>query len=172
AFTVGEDIFFADGAYDPESRSGKKLLAHELTHVVQSWQGRSDAAGDALRVSRPGDSLEQEADAVAERVADNAGRTGRSDGPQRTGGSAHSDGAARGDDKPARTGRNKRGARPVEPKPTAAGGRTLQRKAAAARTDARSINATTIQPTLRRQIQHHPSGAHNAVGNARGEFHN
>ncbi|HEY6179857.1 MAG TPA: DUF4157 domain-containing protein, partial [Kofleriaceae bacterium] len=79
AFTVGEDIFFADGAFAPESRAGQKLLAHELTHVIQNWQGRGDSGGGAVRVSRPGDSLEQEADAVAERVADSAGRTDGTD---------------------------------------------------------------------------------------------
>jgi Domain of unknown function (DUF4157)/Regulator of G protein signaling domain len=35
AFTTGKDIFFRQGAYDPSSRGGQELLAHELTHVVQ-----------------------------------------------------------------------------------------------------------------------------------------
>jgi len=35
AFTTGNDVFFRDGAYQPSSDSGKKLIAHELTHVVQ-----------------------------------------------------------------------------------------------------------------------------------------
>jgi hypothetical protein len=35
AFTTGNDIFFNEGQYNPGSESGKKLLAHELTHVVQ-----------------------------------------------------------------------------------------------------------------------------------------
>jgi len=35
AFTTGSDIFFKDGAYQPGSDSGKGLIAHELTHVVQ-----------------------------------------------------------------------------------------------------------------------------------------
>lgn len=35
AFTTGQDIFFRQGAYQPESRGGQELLAHELTHVVQ-----------------------------------------------------------------------------------------------------------------------------------------
>ncbi len=35
AFTTGQDLFFKQGAYDPNSRSGQELLAHELTHVVQ-----------------------------------------------------------------------------------------------------------------------------------------
>ncbi len=35
AFTVGRDIYFNSGAYNPRSAEGKKLLAHELTHVLQ-----------------------------------------------------------------------------------------------------------------------------------------
>ena len=40
AFTSGNDIYFNEGKYSPESDSGKHLLAHELTHTVQ--QGASD----------------------------------------------------------------------------------------------------------------------------------
>ncbi|WOD37085.1 DUF4157 domain-containing protein [Nodosilinea sp. E11] len=35
AFTTGQDIYFRQGAYEPGSRSGQELIAHELTHVVQ-----------------------------------------------------------------------------------------------------------------------------------------
>jgi hypothetical protein len=35
AFTVGSDIFFAAGQFQPGSPEGTQLLAHELTHVVQ-----------------------------------------------------------------------------------------------------------------------------------------
>jgi Domain of unknown function (DUF4157) len=35
ALTYGKDIFFDTGKFDPKSREGKKLLAHELTHVLQ-----------------------------------------------------------------------------------------------------------------------------------------
>ena len=35
AFTVGRSIHFADGQYDPSNSAGQRLLAHELTHVVQ-----------------------------------------------------------------------------------------------------------------------------------------
>lgn len=35
AFTIGKDVVFGSGQYSPESSSGKQLLAHELTHVVQ-----------------------------------------------------------------------------------------------------------------------------------------
>ncbi|MBA4055212.1 MAG: hypothetical protein C0490_10905 [Marivirga sp.] len=39
AFTVGNDIFFNEGRYQPQSKQGAGLLAHELTHTVQ--QGAS-----------------------------------------------------------------------------------------------------------------------------------
>ncbi|WP_215225664.1 eCIS core domain-containing protein [Echinicola shivajiensis] len=41
AFTHGNDIYFNEGKYDPESTSGQHLLAHELTHTIQ--QGSSSA---------------------------------------------------------------------------------------------------------------------------------
>lgn len=39
AFANGNDIYFNEGKYNPNSQSGKHLLAHELTHTVQ--QGKS-----------------------------------------------------------------------------------------------------------------------------------
>ncbi|MEJ6485262.1 DUF4157 domain-containing protein [Nostoc punctiforme UO1] len=39
AFTTGQDVFFRQGAYEPESRGGQELIAHELTHVVQQDGG-------------------------------------------------------------------------------------------------------------------------------------
>jgi Domain of unknown function (DUF4157) len=35
AFTTGQDVVFGNGEYSPNSSKGKKLLAHELTHVIQ-----------------------------------------------------------------------------------------------------------------------------------------
>ena len=35
AYTVGEDVVFGAGRYSPETAAGRKLLAHELAHVVQ-----------------------------------------------------------------------------------------------------------------------------------------
>ena len=35
AFTVGDQIVFAAGRYAPNSREGRRLLAHELTHTLQ-----------------------------------------------------------------------------------------------------------------------------------------
>ena len=38
AFTTGNHIFFKKGAYNPASEGGQKLVAHELTHVIQQKQ--------------------------------------------------------------------------------------------------------------------------------------
>jgi len=40
AYTVGEHVVFDAGRYSPNSIEGRKLLAHELTHVVQQSSGR------------------------------------------------------------------------------------------------------------------------------------
>ena len=40
AYTSGHDIVFNEGQYAPGTESGKKLLAHELTHVVQQKSGK------------------------------------------------------------------------------------------------------------------------------------
>jgi len=37
AFTVGRDVVFHTGQYAPRTAAGRRLLAHELTHVVQQW---------------------------------------------------------------------------------------------------------------------------------------
>jgi hypothetical protein len=65
AFTTGQDIFFSPGAYNPATSSGRELLSHELTHVVQ--QGGSRVQGKLI-LGEPGDQYEQEAEAVARKV--------------------------------------------------------------------------------------------------------
>ena len=68
AFTVGSDIFFGRGHYRPGTRDGDRLLAHELTHVVQqssdSLQARQIEPG--LRMGQANDCYEQEAVRVAD----------------------------------------------------------------------------------------------------------
>ncbi|HEV7388488.1 MAG TPA: DUF4157 domain-containing protein [Gemmatimonadaceae bacterium] len=39
AYTVGRDVVFGSGQYAPETTDGRRLLAHELTHVVQQRTG-------------------------------------------------------------------------------------------------------------------------------------
>lgn len=50
AYTVGRNIVFGDGQYAPASQAGRRLLAHELTHVVQ--QGGTTGRPSALHVQR------------------------------------------------------------------------------------------------------------------------
>src|SRR5205823_3494774 len=39
AYTVGQNVVFDRGQFTPYNSSGRKLLAHELTHVVQQQNG-------------------------------------------------------------------------------------------------------------------------------------
>ncbi|MGK7884146.1 MAG: DUF4157 domain-containing protein [Crocosphaera sp.] len=41
AFTTGQDIFFGSGYYEPHTRKGKSLLAHELTHTIQQQPAKA-----------------------------------------------------------------------------------------------------------------------------------
>ena len=53
AYTVGRDIVFAAGRYAPETAGGKRLLAHELTHIFQH-SVRSPSAATLRRQSAAG----------------------------------------------------------------------------------------------------------------------
>lgn len=51
AYTVGHDVVFGAGKYAPDTWQGRRLLAHELTHVVQQT-GHSGRAGHSGRLAR------------------------------------------------------------------------------------------------------------------------
>jgi Domain of unknown function (DUF4157)/Family of unknown function (DUF5636) len=57
AFTIGQDIFFRQGAYNPGKQEGQELIAHELTHVVQQRGGAMPRPRVAM--STPTDALVQ-----------------------------------------------------------------------------------------------------------------
>jgi hypothetical protein len=65
AYTMGNDIHFGAGHYDPGSTSGQHLLAHEVAHTVQQ-SGRVRRMQFKLEVSSPTDCLEHEADRAAD----------------------------------------------------------------------------------------------------------
>jgi hypothetical protein len=67
AYTVGRDVVFGTGQYTPHSREGRRLLAHELVHVVQ--QSRGGGFTGPLRIDAPHGAAEQEADQVANAVS-------------------------------------------------------------------------------------------------------
>jgi hypothetical protein len=67
AFTIGNHVAFASGKYQPGTHDGRKLIAHELTHVIQQQQGITTDLQSA-GIGRPGDKYEQEADRMAAQV--------------------------------------------------------------------------------------------------------
>ncbi len=76
AYTVGSDVVFKDGQYNPGSAEGQKTLAHELTHVVQQSRGPVDgsAAPGGIKVSDPSDRFERAADQTASQVVSSVQR--------------------------------------------------------------------------------------------------
>ena len=75
AYTVGSDVVFQSGQYTPESESGKKMLAHELTHVVQQRSGpvAGTPAPSGIKISHPSDTFEQAAESSADRAMSSQG---------------------------------------------------------------------------------------------------
>ena len=59
AFTVGRDVVFGAGKYAPETPAGRRLLAHELTHVVQQ-RVRGTRDQRLAGITSPGDALEEQ----------------------------------------------------------------------------------------------------------------
>ena len=68
AYTVGNAIVFGPDRYSPKSESGRGLLAHELTHVVQQAESATPAFQESLEIGHADDPSEREAESVAEAV--------------------------------------------------------------------------------------------------------
>jgi hypothetical protein len=70
AYTVGNDVVFGSGRYDPATPTGQRTLAHELTHVVQQRAGpvEGSPAPGGIKLSDPSDRFEQAAEQRAEEV--------------------------------------------------------------------------------------------------------
>ena len=69
AFAVGNDLFFNEGNYAPESESGKHLLAHELVHTIQ--QGRQkQAVQKQSNKDDPASGWETDQESFAKRMAE------------------------------------------------------------------------------------------------------
>ncbi len=67
ACVIGNAIYFSDGAWDPQSDAGVKLIAHELAHILQQHGALSHYTRD-VRLGDPVDPLEAEAERMAEAV--------------------------------------------------------------------------------------------------------
>lgn len=70
AYTVGQDVVFGAHQYAPQTPTGKMLLAHELTHVVQQAPvaGALHSFNDGTSVARADSQPEREADDVSGRI--------------------------------------------------------------------------------------------------------
>lgn len=74
AYTVGKDIVFGDGKFQPQTQIGRRLIAHELTHVVQA--GNQDfGIKNSLEVGAISSAAEEEAERIAHQI--NGGFTQR-----------------------------------------------------------------------------------------------
>jgi hypothetical protein len=77
AYTLGRDVVFAEGEYEPGTEAGDRLIAHELTHVLQQSPGGSPArSGPAAEGAG---APENETEAEAERNAEAVSRGGRAE---------------------------------------------------------------------------------------------
>jgi hypothetical protein len=65
AYSVGPELAFGRGLYQPTTSAGRRLLAHELAHVVQNEES---AIPSSLRVGRPDEAAEHDAVEAASRV--------------------------------------------------------------------------------------------------------
>ena len=62
AFALGSEVYFASGNFAPGTKKGDRLLAHELTHVVQHDENRLPSTKEGEdQVSSPSDPTEREA---------------------------------------------------------------------------------------------------------------
>lgn len=67
AYTFGRNIVFGRGGYAPGTGAGRRLLSHELSHVLQ--QGGSTVAPARLEIGPAGSAAETEADRAADAVS-------------------------------------------------------------------------------------------------------
>jgi hypothetical protein len=72
AYTVGRDVVFGAGQYAPHTAAGERLVAHELTHVLQ----QRERAPTAISIGPARDESEREASSVAESLNPGGVRAG------------------------------------------------------------------------------------------------
>jgi outer membrane protein OmpA-like peptidoglycan-associated protein len=68
AYTVGQHVVFNDQRYQPLTRLGRELIAHELAHTIQQ-EGQNPEGHSALSLTSPADASEREAAGVAASAA-------------------------------------------------------------------------------------------------------
>lgn len=71
AYTIGRDMVFGAGQYAPQTSKGRRLMTHELTHVVQQ-QGYVNHPSANYTLGSPVNAAEREAESVAQAVGHNS----------------------------------------------------------------------------------------------------
>lgn len=79
AYTVGQDVVFGAGRYEPATNEGRRLIAHELTHTLQQRSGSQLSA--SLVINEPGDRYEREADRISNWAVDGPRAAGEAEIP-------------------------------------------------------------------------------------------
>jgi hypothetical protein len=67
AYTAGQNVVFGPGQFAPRTFAGKRLLAHELTHVIQARPSTQNVP-TTLTMSVPDSATEQEAEHTAQNI--------------------------------------------------------------------------------------------------------
>jgi len=80
AFTTGSHLVFRQGRYNPASAGGRRVLAHELAHVLQQRNGPVAGTGRRLKISDPADRFERAAETTARTVMEQPGAPVRQGG--------------------------------------------------------------------------------------------
>jgi hypothetical protein len=75
ALTLGRDIVFGEGQYAPDTADGRRLLAHELVHVLQQRGTSPRLQSPRVAVGCPRDACESEADRLATEALDSGLRS-------------------------------------------------------------------------------------------------
>ncbi len=68
AYTVGRNVVFGAGQYMPGTSEGRRLLAHELTHVVQQDSVSVGSISSSVQMNSYDDASEREAEAIAKQT--------------------------------------------------------------------------------------------------------
>jgi Domain of unknown function (DUF4157) len=76
AYTVGPDVVFRAGQYAPETFEGRRLIAHELTHVLQQ-SGNRNSSKTVNSIADPLGETASQADTLASGIANSRSSTSK-----------------------------------------------------------------------------------------------
>lgn len=67
AFTLSQNVVFGDGQYQPHSKEGQRLMAHELAHTIQQGTSSPNTSNAARLSNVPSDKIQKDDDEDKER---------------------------------------------------------------------------------------------------------